>query len=67
MRPCVITVGLYVSGAPVRMRPGHTHIQTDGNNTRPHTTQTNNERTSTESNLVTAQSTDREPSEDGHT
>jgi hypothetical protein len=44
-----------------------THIQTDGNNIWPHTTQANNERTSTESNLVTAQSTDREPPEDGHT
>jgi len=76
MRPYVITVGLYVSGAPVRERPGHdqispgqqlqTHIQTDGNHIRPHNTQTNNERTSRESNLVIAQSTDREPPEDGH-
>jgi len=31
-----------------------THIQTDGNDIRPHTVQTNNERTSTEFNLVTA-------------
>jgi hypothetical protein len=29
--------------------------------------QTNNERTSTKSNLLTAQSADREPPEDGHT
>ena len=43
-----------------------TYIQTDGNDIRPHTAQTNNEHTSTESNLVTAQSTDREPREDGH-
>ena len=34
-----------------------THIQTDGNDIWPHTAQTHNERTSTESNLVTAQST----------
>jgi hypothetical protein len=32
-----------------------THIQTDGNDIRPHTVQTHNERTSMESNLVTAQ------------
>jgi len=69
-----------VSGAPVRVRSGHriydqispgqelrTHIQTDGNDIRPHTAQTNKDRTSTESNLVNAQSTDREPPEDGHT
>ena len=44
-----------------------THIQTDGNDVRPHTaqTQTHNERTSTESNLVTVQSTAYEPPEDG--
>jgi len=42
-----------------------THIQTDGNDIRPHTTQTHNKRTSTESNLVTAQSTAHEPPEDG--
>jgi len=42
-----------------------THIQTDGNDIRPHTVQTHNERTSTESNLVTAQSTAHEPPEDG--
>ena len=60
-----------VSGAPVRVRSGHgifydqishgqelqTHIQTDGNDVRLHTAQTHNERTSTESNLVTAPST----------
>jgi len=34
---------------------------------RPLTAQTHNERTSTESNLVTAQSTAHEPSEDGRT
>jgi hypothetical protein len=38
-----------------------THIQTDGNDVRPHTAQTRNERTSTEFNLVTA----HEPPEDG--
>jgi hypothetical protein len=59
-----------VSGAPVRVRSGHriiefcdqispgqelqTHIKTDGNDTRPHTAQTHNKRTSMESNLVTA-------------
>jgi len=42
-----------------------THIQTDGNDIRPHTAQTHNERTSTESNLVNAQSTAHEPPEDG--
>jgi len=31
-----------------------THIQTDGNDIRPHTVQTHNERTSTEFNLVSA-------------
>jgi hypothetical protein len=34
---------------------------------RPHTVQTHNERTSTESYLVTAQSTAHEPPEDGRT
>jgi hypothetical protein len=42
-----------------------THIQTDGNDIRPHTAQTHNERTSTESKLVTAKSTAHEPPEDG--
>jgi hypothetical protein len=42
-----------------------THIQTDGNEIRPHTVQTHNELTSTESNFVTAQSTAQEPPEDG--
>ena len=42
-----------------------THIQTDGNDIRPHTVQTHNERTPTESNLVTAQSTAHEAPEDG--
>ena len=42
-----------------------THIQTDGNDIRPHTVQTHNERTSTEFNLVTAQSTAHEPPENG--
>jgi len=67
-----------VSGAAVRVRSGHricdqispgqqlqTHIQTDGNDVRPHAAQTHNERTSTESNLVTAQSTAHELPEDG--
>jgi len=79
MRPYVITVGLYVclellSGRDVVMEfhdqisPGQelqTHIQTDGNDIRPHTVQTHSERTSTESNLVTAKSTAHEPPEDG--
>jgi hypothetical protein len=69
-----------MSGTPVRVRSGHrfydqispgqqlqTYIQTDGNDIRPHTAQTHNERTSTESSLVTAQNTAREPPEDGHT
>jgi hypothetical protein len=43
----------------------HTHIQTNGNDTRPHTVQTRNERTSTEFNLVTAQSTAHKPLEGG--
>jgi hypothetical protein len=42
-----------------------THIHTDGNDIQPHTVQTHNERTSTESSLVTAQSTAHEPPEDG--
>jgi len=53
-----------------QMSPGQelqTHVQTDGNDIRPHTAQTHNGRTSTESNVVTAQSTAHEPSEDGHT
>jgi hypothetical protein len=41
------------------------HIQTDGNDIRPHTVQTHNKRTSTEFNLVAAQSTAHEPPEDG--
>jgi hypothetical protein len=42
----------------------YTHT-TDDNDIRPHTVQERNERTSTEFNLVTAQSTDYEPPEDG--
>jgi hypothetical protein len=51
-----------------QMSPGQelqTHIQTDGNDIQPHTVQTHNKRTSTEFNLVTAQSTAHEPPEDG--
>jgi hypothetical protein len=44
-----------------------THIQTDGNDIRPHTAQTHNERASTESNLVTALSIAYEPPKDGRT
>jgi hypothetical protein len=44
--------------------PRHTHT-TDDNDIRPHTIQEHNERTSTEFNLVTAQSTVNGPSEDG--
>ena len=49
-----------VSGGAVWVRSGHrmTYI-------RPRTVQTHNERTSTESNLVTAQSSVHEPPEDG--
>jgi hypothetical protein len=80
MRQYVITVGLCVSGAPVWVRSGHrfydqisprqelqTHVQTDGNDIRPHTAQTHNECTSMDSNLVTAQSTAHEPPEDSRT
>ena len=42
-----------------------THIQTDGNDIRPHTTQTINEHTSAASSLVTAQSTACALPEDG--
>ena len=42
-----------------------THIQTDGNDIRSHTAETNKQRTSTESNLATAQSTAHDPPEDG--
>jgi len=54
----------------LQISPGQelqTHIQTDGNDIRPHTAQTHNEHTSMESNLVTAQSTAHEPPEDGRT
>ena len=44
-----------------------TRMQTDGNDIRRHTAQTHDERTSTESNLVTAQSIAHEPPEDGRT
>jgi hypothetical protein len=44
-----------------------THTQTDGNDIQPHTAQKHSERTSTEFNLVTAQSTAHEPPEDGRT
>jgi hypothetical protein len=67
-----------VSGAPDRERSAHrvydqispgqqlqTHIQTDDYDIRMHTVQTHNERTSTEFNLVTAESTAHEPPEDG--
>ena len=42
-----------------------TYVQTDGNDIRPHTTQTINERTSAESSLVTAQSMACVPPKDG--
>jgi hypothetical protein len=60
---------MYVRCVFVQISPGQqlqTHIQTDGNDIRPHTVQTNYERTSKEFNLVTAQSTAHEPPEDGH-
>jgi len=56
------------SSCPGEISPGQelpTHKQTDGNDIRPHTAQTHEERASTESNLVTAQSTAHEPPEDG--
>jgi hypothetical protein len=56
------------SSCPGEVSPGQelqTDIQTDGNDIRPHTAQTHNKRTSTEYNLVTAQSTAHEPPEDG--
>ena len=43
------------------------YVITVGNDIRPHTAQTHSERTSMESNLVTAQSTAHEPPEDGRT
>jgi len=55
-----VCVCVCVSGAVVRVRSGHM-------TRRPHTAQTHNERTSTEDNLVTEQSTAHEPPEDGHT
>jgi hypothetical protein len=42
-----------------------TRSHPDANDIRPHTAQTHNERTSTEFNLVIAQSTAHEPPEDG--
>jgi len=42
-----------------------THIQTEGNDVRPDTVQTHNERTSTEYNSVTVQSTAHESPENG--
>jgi hypothetical protein len=41
-----------------------THIQTDGNDIRPHTAQIHNKRTTTEPNLVITQNTAHEPPED---
>jgi hypothetical protein len=55
MRPYVIVVGC------VRV---HTHT-TDDNNIRPHVVQEHNERTSTEFNILTAQSTAHESPVDG--
>jgi len=43
----------------------HIHTQTNGNDIGPRTAQICNERTSTNLNLVTAQSTVHEPPEDG--
>ena len=65
---CFYGVRLYVITVYDQISPGQqlqTHVQTDGNDTRPRTAQTRNERTSTESNLVTAQSTAYKPPEDG--
>jgi len=47
------------------MRPYVIIYITDDNDIRPHTIQEHNDRTSTEFNLVTAQSTALEPPEDG--
>jgi hypothetical protein len=78
MRPYLITVSLYAS--PELLSGGdlvidqisprqelQTHIQTDSNDIRPHTAQTHNECTSTESNLATAQSAAHESPDGGHT
>jgi len=63
MRPYVIVVGcvcvcvcVCVHGVPGGQElHAHTHTHTtDNNDTRPHTVQEHNERTSTEFNLVTA-------------
>ena len=67
-----------MTGAVVRVSSGHgihdqislrqqhqSHIQTDGKDIQPHTAQIINKHTSAEPNLVTAQSTAYEPSEDG--
>ena len=65
---CTVHVVIITALIPTQISPGQqlrTHIQTDGNDIRPHTVQTHNKRTSTESNLVTAQSTAHEPPENG--
>jgi non-ribosomal peptide synthetase component F len=51
-----------LSGSRQQLR---TYTQTDGIETQPHATQTINERTSPEPDLVTAQSTAYAPPEDG--
>ena len=61
MRPYVITVGLFVC---LELLSGW-DLVIDGNDIQPHTIKTHDERTSMESNLVTAQSTAHKPPEDG--
>ena len=55
---------LYDQISPGQELQAHTH-KTDDNDIRPHTVQEHNEPTSTEFNLVTAQSTAHEPPENG--
>ena len=71
--PLHVSVHIYdhLQGAH-KISPGqevqtHTNTHTtDDNDIRPHTLQEHNKRTSTEFNLVTAQSTAHKPPEDGH-
>ena len=58
---------LYDQISPGQELQAHTRTHTtNDNDIRPHTIQEHNERTSTEFNLVMAQSTAHEPPENGH-